>query len=129
MRVVFHFFGQQRRDGCTAGVVDTFGDCNHAAAMALVHGFDIEQKLVQVKGPFRQVNQVWTVVREFFAQGRRRCQKTGMAPPIPTPTYTPGRAPLSRLAPANACATKRAADGKPGVWSLPTRSLSMVLGM
>jgi len=24
---------------------------------------------------------------------------------------------------------KRAADGKPGVWSLPTRSLSMVLGM
>ena len=28
-----------------------------------------------------------------------------------------------------ACATKRAADGKPGVWSLPTRSLSIVFGM
>jgi hypothetical protein len=27
-------------------------------------------------------------------------------------TYTPGRAALSRLAPAKACATKRAADGK-----------------
>ena len=36
---------------------------------------------------------------------------------------------MSRLAPAKAKATKRAADGKPGVWSLPTRSLSMVLGM
>ena len=32
-----------------------------------------------------------------------------------TPTYTPVSAALSRLAPANACATKRAADGKPGV--------------
>ena len=33
------------------------------------------------------------------------------------------------IAPAKACATKRAAEGNPGVWSLPTRSLSMVLGM
>ena len=43
--------------------------------------------------------------------------------------HTPGSEALSRFAPAKACATKRAADGKPGVWSLPTRSLSMVLGM
>ena len=29
----------------------------------------------------------------------------------------------------NAWATKRAAEGKPGVWSKPTRSLSIVLGI
>ena len=46
-----------------------------------------------------------------------------------TATYTPGSAVLSRSAPAKACTTKRAADGNPGVWSLPIRSLSIVLGM
>ena len=46
-----------------------------------------------------------------------------------TPMNTPGMAKLSMSRQAKAEVTKRAAEPKPGQWSVTRRSLSMVLGM
>ena len=57
--------------GCALGVVDAFGDRDHAAAVALVGRLHVGQELSMSNVALRQVDQVRAVVGEFLAERAR----------------------------------------------------------
>jgi hypothetical protein len=84
------------------------------------------RKFFEVEDALGHVNEVGTV-EGYFWRWTPRQQEAGVAAHNDAEVDA-GRARTSRLMPMKAWAMKRAAEPKPGVWSLPMRSLSMVLG-
>ena len=114
-------------DGRAALVVDAFGTAIHAAAVALVGGLHVGEELLEHEGALGQVDQVRAVVGNFLPSAEAAVRK-----PACRPITTRGRrraAPRCRGWRRRRPGPRSAPLGKPGVWSLPTRSLSMVLGM
>ena len=68
MRVMLEVLGQLRRDRLARGIVDAFGNGDHAAAMAFIHRAHIGQKALKLEDPLGEINQVRAVIGELFPQ-------------------------------------------------------------
>jgi hypothetical protein len=113
--------------GCP-GVVDAFADGDHAAAVALVGGLHVGQEAVDLEGALGHVDQVRAVVGELLAQRRGRGQEAGV-PPHHHAHVDARQRRVVEVGAGKGLGHEARRAGKPGVWSLSTRSLSMVLGM
>jgi len=92
----------------------------HSIAHVLLEFFDVEHAL-------RQIDQMRPSPSAWRANADAAVRNPALRP-ITTLTLMPCNARLSRSSPMKAKATKRAAEAKPGQWSVTFRSLSMVLG-
>ena len=75
-----HVLDKRGRNGCALLVGDAFADCNHAALVFRIDGLHVRDEVLECERPFRQIDQMGTVIginaRECGGSG----QETGMAP-------------------------------------------------
>jgi hypothetical protein len=109
-------------------IVDAFGHGDHAAAVAFVGGLHVGQELLEHEGAFGQVDQVRAVVGKFLAQRGGGRQEARVAAHHHAHVDA-GQGGVVQVGAGKGLGDEARRRGKPGVWSLPTRSLSMVLGM
>jgi hypothetical protein len=128
VRVAFQVLGQHGQDGLALRVVDAFADGDHAAAVAFVDGLHVGQEVVQHEGALGHVDQVRAVVGELLAQRAGRGQEAGVAAHHHAHVHA-GQRRVVQVGAGKGLGHEARRTGKPGVWSLSTRSLSMVLGM